>query len=252
MITDYLRRYSALLAASLLGGCAVYTPMQPTIATIRTPGQAEVAASVQVSGRAELTAVYCPGGNLLLTGGATYLPKNNDTVFYTTRQWELGGGGYVPLGKNWQLTALGGYGAGYGNRGLVSYHQQTRGFAQFEARFSKLFGQAGLAYIGKWGSFGAVYRLSKVQFSQLDYRSRTTTALPMSTMLRHEPMLFGRVGFNEAQRWQIQGTIGFSGVDHPGRTDWTAFPTGIDARRALDDIMLLSLGVVFRPQLHKQ
>jgi hypothetical protein len=240
-----------LLAAS----CTVYAPMQPTISTIHAKGQAEIAGSVQVSGRVEGSVVYSPLPHVLVMGAGTFRPKLGDSTFSTTRQGELGLGGYLPLGHGWQLTGLAGYGRATTHRAYVEEPiiWGERRLEDYHMRYGKLFGQASLTHEGPRSSFGTVYRLSRISFDQLDYTVAFSprTAVPLRSMVRHEALLFGRYGLDAQHRWQLQGSVGLSVAGTPEQPT-TDNPGGDQANHLLLPVPTASLGVVFRPTLGKK
>ncbi|MCB2409665.1 hypothetical protein [Hymenobacter lucidus] len=237
-----------LLATS----CTVYAPMQPTISTISGQGQAEISGSVQVSGRVEGGVTYSPLPNLLVMAAGTFRPDfGRDSTISTTRQWEAGVGGYVPLGHRWQLTGLVGYGhanthKAYAELDVISGWSSLE---NYQARYSKTFGQLSITREFGRGSFGAAYRLSRISFDELNYASGTSRyPVALRRMTRHEPLLFARVSLDAYNRWQLQGTMGLS-VAADAKQDVTNNPELYQANHTLLPIPMASLGVVFRPQL---
>ncbi|GAA4004101.1 hypothetical protein GCM10022408_14730 [Hymenobacter fastidiosus] len=244
--------YAAVLL--LATGCTVYAPMQPTISTIHQQGQVEIAASVQPNGRVESSVVYSPLPHLLVMGAGTFRPKTGDSTFNTTRQWEAGVGGYVPLGHHWQVTGLVGYGYASTRKAYVEvpiiFGCPT--LEEYQARYRKTFGQLNLTHEFERGSIGLGYRLSNIHFDQISYGSGPARyPVALQTMTRHEGLLFGRISLDPAQRWQLQGTMGLS-VAADARQDETDNPQLYQANRTLLPIPMVSLGVVFRPQLFGQ
>ncbi|GAA3939470.1 hypothetical protein [Hymenobacter algoricola] len=252
----YPQVFSCAALSLLATSCTVYAPMQPTISTISRQGQVEISGSVQASGRVEGSVVYSPLPHVLVTGAGTFRPRLGDSTFNTTRQGELGLGGYLPLGKGWQLTGLAGYGRASTHRAYVEGTLlwgggQTR--EEYTMRSGKLFGQTSLTHEGARGAVGAVYRLSKISFDQLDYAAVSYSyyasyPVPLRRMVRHEALVFGRYGLDAQNRWQLQATVGLSvaGAAEQSTTDDRRYS---QANHLLLPVPITSLGVVFRPQL---
>jgi hypothetical protein len=224
--------------------------MQPTMSLVKAVGEAEATVSIQPIGRIEATAAYSPVPHLLLTVGGTVCPKLGSKRFLVTRQYELGAGGYLPLGSFWLLNAIGGYGQAVNNRG-----SQDLGFIlssthnEYNARYNKLFIQAGIAHSGDNQSFGFTYRLTQVRFSTLT--DTELGELPLSNMLRHEALFFVRRPIGNSGQWETQGTIGMSVSSTPRRNDKQGAPGYGDAEyqanRTLLPALYTSLGLVYRP-----
>lgn len=242
----------ALLSA-LLTGCSVYAPMQPTASGIRAQGQAEISGSIQPTGRVEGGITYSPRPHLLVSGAGTFRPKTGDTRYMATQQLELGVGTYWTLGSHLVVTGLGGAGLGSSQKGFVEVPvplvSDGPRYARYEARYGKAFGQLGLHYDFRGGAIGAAYRLTGVGFSHLTYSdTHTALAIPLRHMVRHEPMLYGRLDLSRAQpqRWQLQGTVGMSVT--PGFRSSDTYEVGTyEANRTRLPSLYTSLGVVFRP-----
>jgi hypothetical protein len=246
-----------LLLGGLLTGCAtVYVPMQPTVSTIHHTGELELGASIQAKGRMESTVVYSPMPNLLFTGAGTYRPQLTDTTFMTTRQWEAGMGFYCNLGRSLSVTGIGGYGKANNHRGIFSGVQED-----YQARYRKTFGQLGLTCLSQDEYLGVVYRLSKIEFDQLDYSDGVTAtiiALPLHSMLRHEALLFSRFGIDKRSVWQVQSSVGlsFSTLLLPGQYQAQAASLSAadqvqaeQVAKVRRGVPMLSIGVVFHPTL---
>jgi hypothetical protein len=246
------RRLSVFATLLSLGSCTVYAPMQPTISTVNQAGQVEIAAGMQPNGRTEASVVYSPLPHLLVSAAGTFRPNLGDSTFYATRQAEVGLGGYLPLGRGWQLTGLAGYGLATTRRAYVEepFLWGARTLEEYRTRYGKVFGQASLTHEGLRGSVGVVYRLARIHFNQFDYKAfpYDSYAVPRTSMVRHEALLFGRRSLDAAGRWQVQATMGLS-VATDEQQD-----TGEDQRVYRANHILLptptaSLGFVFRPTL---
>jgi hypothetical protein len=249
------RRLTSFATLLLLGSCTVYAPMQPTISTIHAKGQVEVSGGVQASGRVESSVVYSPLPNVLVMGAGTFRPNLGDSTFYQTRQWEAGLGGYLPLGSGWQLTGLVGYGTAYTHRAYVEEPLiwGERRLETYQMRYNKVFGQASLTHEGRRGAIGAVYRLARLGFDQLDYSAEhyPAYALPLRSMVRHEVVVFGRRSLDANNRWQLQNTIGLSMAGR-GRYSTSEDERYNQVNQVLLPVPTISLGVVFRPTLGRE
>lgn len=234
------------------GGCTVYAPMQPTMPLLRAAGQAEGTLSVQPNGRVEATAAYAPARHLLLMGGGTVCPKLGTNTFLASRQYELGGGGYLPLGESWLVNGLAGFGQAVNSRGysdLPIVYGSTH--SEYHARYGKLFAQAGAAKLLDNRSFGFTYRLTQVRFATLT--DAQLGELPLDRMLRHEGLFFMRSSWGERRRgrWETLVTAGLSVSSTPRRDDGVNFPSygaaEYQANRNLLPAFLVSIGVVYQP-----
>lgn len=240
------------LALLILGAssCTVYAPIQPTMPLVAAVGQAEAAASLQPNGRLELSAAYSPVPHLLLTAAGTVCPKLGTSNFLVTRQYELGVGGYLPLGSAWLLNGLGGFGQAVNNRGykdLGIIFSST--YSEYNARYNKLFAQIGIARMGANNSIGFTYRLVQVRFSSLT--DTKIGALPLPYMLRHEALFFVRHDLGSGNHWESQATIGLSFSSTARRDDSQDYPTygaaEYQANRNLLPAFYTSLGVIYHP-----
>lgn len=246
--------YGPLLVASTvcLSGCTVYAPMQPLMPVVRTPGAVELGASLQGSGRLELGAVYAPVSHVVVTGAGTISPKLSKDDFLVTRQYELGAGLYHPLNDRWLINGLGGYGQAYSNRGYLNpsfFGPAT--FSEYEARYSKYFGQLSLAHTQASDFYGLTYRLTQVRFLSL-LETTTYGPLPLEQMVRHELLFFYRHGLSRAAatRWQLQAALGMSVSSTPELNEHSAHASfegwaERHANRVLGPAFLGSVGVVY-------
>lgn len=244
--------FASWLALLIFGAssCTVYAPMQPTMPLVAAAGQAEAAASLQPNGRLEMTAAYSPAPHLLLTAAGTVCPKLGTSNFLVTRQYELGVGGYLPLGSVWLLNGLGGFGQAVNNRGykdLAFIFSLT--YSEYNARYNKLFAQIGIARIGANNSVGFTYRLAQVNFSSLV--DTKVGELPLPHMLRHEALFFVRHKLGSGSHWESQATVGLSVSSTPRRDDSQGSPTygaaEYQANRNLLPAFYTSLGIIYHP-----
>jgi hypothetical protein len=242
--------FSALAGLLGTGGCTVYAPMQPTMPLVQKARQAEITASVQPIGRVEATLAYAPVSHLLLTAGGTLSPKLSSRNFLVSRQYELGLGGYLPLGDSWLLNGLVGFGQAVNNRGyydLAIIFSST--YSEYNARYSKLFTQVGIANVQPRSSIGFTYRLTQVYFASLT--DTRLGPLPLSRMLRHEALLFGRHYWARGERWESICTMGFSVSSTPKLDTSQGYPgygaAEYQANRNLLPAFYASLGVVYHP-----
>ena len=229
--------------------------MQPTMAQVKAVGEAEATASIQPIGRLEATAAYSPAPHLLLTVGGTVCPKLGSKRFLVTRQYELAAGSYLPLGSFWLLNGIGGYGQAVTNRG-----SQDLGFIlgsthnEYNARYNKLFAQAGIAHSKTNRSFGFTYRLTQVRFSTLT--DTDLGELPLPNMLRHEALFFIRRPLGNSSQWETQATMGMSVSSTPRRDDKQGAPgygaAEYQANRTLLPALYTSIGLVYRPHWGNQ
>jgi hypothetical protein len=230
------------------GACTVYAPMQPTMPLLDGKGQAEFSGSLQPNGRVEATAAYSPASNVLVTAGGTVRPKLEKVNFLVTRQYELGVGGYVPLGTAWQLNGIGGYGQANNHRGFQEYGFFTDSTQrEYRARYHKYFAQVGIAHVDDWNNFGFTYRLTQVHFASLT--DAELGKLPLPNMLRHEAMIFWRRPFPRSYNWETQTTMGVSLGPRLER-DNPQYPYGPlehSANRNLRSVFFASVGLVYHP-----
>ncbi len=253
MQNHYQLAYKLLLTLWLgcTTGCTVYAPMQPTMPLVQAAGQTELGASLQPNGRLEATAAYSPAAHVLLTAGGTMCPKLGSNNFLVTRQYEAGAGGYLPLGSSWLLNGLGGFGQAVSNRG---YQDLGSSYSEYNARYSKLFGQVGLANVQGYRSIGFTYRLTQVRFAALsDIR---LGALPLSDMLRHEASFFHRETWGSNARWETQTLMGISVSGTPKLDANRGYPNygkpEYQANRNLFPAFYASLGLCYRPDWNQR
>ena len=235
--------------------CTVYAPMQPTMPLLEAVGQAEGSASIQPNGRVEALAAYSPARHLLLTAGGTLCPKLGSSNFLVSRQYELGAGGYLPLGSYWLLNGIGGYGQAVNNRGyrdLGIIFGST--YSEYNARYQKLFAQVGIAHIGGNRTLGFTYRLTQARFSTLTHQE--LGELPLTNMLRHEVLFFARRPLGNGEHWESLVTMGMSVSGTPKRDDDQGAPSygaaEYEANRNLLPAFYASWGVVYHPHWGNQ
>ncbi|GAA4372242.1 hypothetical protein [Hymenobacter koreensis] len=229
--------------------------MQPTASGIRAQGEAEYTGTIHANGRLEGSAVYSPLPHVLVNGAATFRPKIGDTTYTATRQWEAGAGTYWALGQHLIVTGMAGVGQANSRRGFLElpgiFSNAGVSLTDYQARYNKVYGQLGLHYDFRGGSIGANYRLTHLQFQSFTYRnSELQMHLPVSMprMLRHEPMLYGRIDLDRARprRWQLQGSVGLSYSQGPEQKgEERIFQQEINRTRM--PLISTSVGVVFRP-----
>ncbi|GAA4493495.1 hypothetical protein GCM10023172_02120 [Hymenobacter ginsengisoli] len=229
----------------------MYAPMQPVMPLVRQRGQVEVGASAQLTGRVEATAAYSPVQRVVVAGGLTAAPRLSDQHFLVTRQYEVGAGLYQPLGRRWLLSGLGGGGQAYCHRGYVDLGIFGSGvYSEYEARYSKYFGQLGVAHIQQKDTYSLNYRFTQVNFDYLT--DAEYGPLPLSAMTRHELALSVRSDIGKSRRWQLVTTLGLS-VASTSRQDDNQSPYNESARhyhanRNLLPAFLMSFGVVYQPK----
>lgn len=247
---------------ALLTSCTVYVPMQPTVSTIRQAEQVELTASIQPNLRLEAGAMVSPLSHLLLAAAGTYRPRlESSSSYFSTRQWEAGGGGYVPLGPKAQLTGLAGGGQGSSERGVETPGFLFAGdFTEYRARYRKFFGQLGIGTAGPAvpgrPALGLVYRYTWVSFDELTYvltpRPSLLPALPeagavpLAGMGRHELLAYCRANLDRAGYWQAQLAGGVSGdASHP--TADPLAPGSLHVDKTVRQVLLFSFGLVYCP-----
>ncbi len=245
-ISFYYRLARLLPGMLATTGCAVYAPLQPTMPLLRAPRQAEAMGNVQPIGRVEATAVVTPVGHLLLTASGSYCPKITEAYYLTSRQYEVAGGGYLPFGKNLLLNGLVGYGQAVNTRG---YLEGT--ISEYQARYDKLFVQAGFAELSPRSSIGLTYRLAEVRFATLN--DNFWGPLPLRSMLRHKFLFFARDNwFRRTQTdWETLATIGFSAASSAQIGEDQGQPyyqqSMFDVKQNLFPGLFLSFGLVYTP-----
>lgn len=206
-------RYSCFLLLSVftLSSCSVYAPMLPAAPQIRDKGQVEVQGTTFLNGRWEAGATYSPVKYLLVRAAGGIKIDDRDTTYFRIRQYEVGVGGYYPLGNRWLLSGLGGYGQARSSRGYfdVGPFIAVGEDVALKARYHKLYGEASASYRAPWVTMGITYRLTRVTFSSLTYDSQP---LDLHHMTRMEPMLFCRFGREDGVLpWlRMQASVGGS------------------------------------------
>ncbi|UOQ67003.1 hypothetical protein [Hymenobacter volaticus] len=200
-----------LLLLLALSSCSVYAPMLPAAPQIRDKGQVEVQGTSFLNGRWEAGATYSPVKHLLVRAAGGIKTDDRDTTYFRIRQYEVGVGGYYPLGERWLLSGLGGYGQARSSRGYfdVGPFVSPGEDVAFRARYHKLYGEASASYRAPWVTMGIAYRLTRVTFSSLIYDNQP---FDLRHMTRMEPMLFWRFGREDgAVPWlRVQTSIGGS------------------------------------------
>ncbi len=236
--------------AALLSSCAVYVPTVPSTPLLTKAGATEVTASIRGLSSLEASAAYSPAANVLLTAeGALQSSSGSRTTGGTTfnyhsvhKQAGVGLGTYRLVGatKTVYLGAIGGF--GFAQASVYDPHDDDFLFGGnlpvtfYQASYQRYYGQLYAAHLGEVVSYGASARGTFVHYSQL---RRNDQAIASPTHFFVEPTLFLRVG-----RGPIQGQ-GTLGVSIP-----TNFDAGSRDQRNLSPVtMLISAGVVFRPQL---
>ena len=206
-----------LLLSQLLAGCAVYMPIQCAAPQITDQHQTELTGSSYLNNRYEVAGAYSPVRHLLVRAAYSRLNDRSDSTYYRGHQYELAAGTYWPLGTQWLVGGLGGFGqarseARYqGSGSLISIGPRPIQHV-FDAYYNKLFGEAyGIFQASETISFGAAYRITRVSFTSL-----TDAGAPvnLSSMVRSEPMVFFRVrlgdGPTATRSIQLQAALGTS------------------------------------------
>jgi hypothetical protein len=204
-------------AGLLLSGCAVYMPIQCAAPQIKDKNEVELTGSTYLNGRYEAAATYSPVRHLLVRAAYSSLPRgSNDSTYYRGHQYEVAAGTYWPLGSQWLLGGLAGFGQAHSEArylndgGLLFFGQSTQHI--FDANYNKLFGEVyGSLQASNTVSFGAAYRVTQVKFTSL---TDVGVPLDLRSMTRSEPMFFFRVrpgsGETDTRPVQLQFTLGTS------------------------------------------
>jgi hypothetical protein len=242
---------------ALLGGCSVYVPMLGAAPEIRQKGEVEVTGAWSLTNRVDASVTYSPLNHLLVhaatsSKGGGHQESNDSSSFAQNNQYELAVGTYWPLGKQWLVGGLAGFGQAhsearytddgdvklniFGNRQPIQH--------EFDAIYAKYSAEVyGIWQPSERVSLGLTYRLVQLRLTDVTDRYVPVQAGPI---LRSEPMLFLRVRPGEGLL-QLQAAVGASGT------------IGYDRRAALDETDparqfklgngYLSLGVAFYPHL---
>ena len=206
-----------VIISQLLAGCAVYMPIQCAAPQIKDKKEAELSGSTYLNGRYEVAAAYSPVRHLLVRAAYSTLSGNaKDSTYYQGNQYEVAAGTCWPLGSQFLVGGLGGFGqahseARYLNDGQILFLGQSTQHT-FDAHYNKLFGEVyGIFQAGQTISFGAAYRVTQVHFTSL-----TDVNVPVSlrNMTRSEPMFFFRTrlgnGPTDTRPLQLQVAWGTS------------------------------------------
>lgn len=236
----------AVVLSWLLSACSVYAPMQPHMPVLRAAGQAEVQANWLPASRFDANAAYSPLRYVVLTAAGSFRPRGGyDTTYFNSRQYAVGVGSYWPATGHLLVSGLLGGGHAVSERSFREpniFFSPTDELAVYRARYRKLFGQLGVAYEWERVTLGVTYRLTSVDFTTITYNGQ---ALPITTMLRGEPMLFLRGnGLSDQQpAWaQLQMTIGLS-----SSVGQSPVNEGFNDRRIRNSAFTAGMGVVFYP-----
>lgn len=251
-------RCASLIAVSLwLGGCAVYVPTVPSTPLL-TKNQVELTAGLRGVNSLELDAAWAPTNHLLLAGESAYqgntsqTTTNNVTTTYhdAHRQVSLGVGYYqAPTQQSgWYTAAVGGI--GFADVSLHSIDFEVASIflpfplpyiaGHYEAQYFRYYGQLYAARsLGPSVTGGASVRGTFVDYSRLSFDGQ---AIAPTNRFFLEPTLFMRVGHGVLQ---AEGTLGLS------------LPTSGNSANPLNKRTapvsgLISIGVVFRPDLLKR
>ncbi|PJJ58775.1 hypothetical protein [Hymenobacter chitinivorans] len=239
--------YYLLVACCALSSCSVYAPMLPAAPQIRDKGQAEVQATSFLNGRWEAGATYSPLRHVLVRAAGGIKTDSRDTAYFRVHQYEVGLGGYYPLGKHWLVTGLGGYGQARSNRGYYQTFLFGNGYlVDFKANYRRVFGELSTSYYNSWVTLGLAYRLSKVDFTSLTYNG---APLGMSGMLREEAMLFARFGSEEGSlSWLgFQVSLGTTAVPRSRPEDQNTNPYAREYDHLRESRILMGASLIVYP-----
>lgn len=208
---------------------------------VERKGEAEVSGSVQLNGRAEARGVYSPLAHILVGAGGSFCPRLSADNYFQVRQAEALLGSYATLKETLVISGLVGMGMARTNR---RFQEIFGGREQYQARYSTLFGQAGLGWqFDDGSSISLGYRLTRVRFRHLRDEAQD---LPLQRMSRHEILLNLRHNPGWGAQWQTQTSIGISAGRRPGDgTDDD--PTAFGVQYTQLPTLLVSLGLVWRP-----
>lgn len=252
---DPMKNPLLLFLVTCLSGCAVYVPTVPSTPLLRNKGEVEVTAGMRSLSSFEAGVAWSPAGRLLVSGEAalqaskiTETRNNVSSDYYNRhRQAALGLGTYRLLGRQQStyLAAMGGIGLARAT--VYDAHFESFLFpifgvpaiATYKARYQRYYGQLYVAELKERASYGFSVRGTFVDYSKLQ---RDNEAVMPSSHFYLEPTWFLRLGKGPIQ---AQGTVGFSvplgaDLESPDRRNLT--PTS----------MLVSAGVVVRPQLFRR
>ena len=242
---------SLLLLLMSLGSCVVYTPLQPSVPLLRDKGQAEVVGSAYLAGRVEGSAAYSPVRHVLVRAAGGLRTDGRDTMYFRTRQLEVGVGTYWSLGQRWLVGGSAGYGWGQSSRTfydtnyLLFFRRDTTTVYRYAARYGKPFGDVFVAYENGPFAMGLAYRLSQVRFTTL---TNNDQPISLRRMTRNEPMLFMRFGSSQGVlRWaRLQLALSASWSADAVRGSAPAGPLIADVKAG---DLFTSFGIVVYPHL---
>jgi hypothetical protein len=224
---------------------------------IRQKGELEVAGSWSLTNRVDASATYSPLSHLLVRAavsskGGGHQAANDSSSYAQNNQYELGVGTYWPLGKQWLIGGLVGFGQAHsearytddGDVSLTIFGRREPIKHQFDAIYAKYSAELyGTWQASEHVSLGLAYRLVQLRLTDVTDRHVPVQNGPI---LRYEPMLYLRVRPGEGVV-QLQAALGTS----------AAF--GYDKRNALDETDparqfklgygYASLGIAFYPHL---
>ncbi|TGD83176.1 hypothetical protein [Hymenobacter wooponensis] len=243
-----MKRYLSLCWIALTG-CAVYVPTVPSTPLLKEKGDIEVTAAVRGLTSFEGSAAYSPVSHLLVVGEVAGQSsqgsetRNNATFNYRNshRQAGLGLGMYRMIGKD-KATYFGAIGGvGFARTNIYDASGSVLlplfgSLVHYEANYTRYYGQLYIAKQSAGRSYGLSLRNTFVSYSKL---LRNDEPHPSSNRFFLEPTCFVRIGEGAVQGL---GTLGFSIPGHAERQNQ-------DRRNITPTTMLISAGVVVRPQL---
>ena len=244
------------LIGGVLSGCSLYVPMLPAAPQIRDKGQVEVHGTSFLNRRWEAGATYSPAKYVLVraAGGIRTSPGQDvDSARYErSRQYELGAGGYLPIGQDGLISGLIGLGQG---RSAIGYWDdglsRSRFYNEYRMRYNRPFGELAASYYlpGNRSGFtlGVVYRLNSLAFGELTHNGQPVA---LRRLTRQEAMVFFRFGRPEGGvlpwlRWQL--AVG--GSDSPQQSfDPARLPSEYKVR---EGVPFMALTMVILPHLFR-
>lgn len=256
-LKSWRKKALAGLMSGLLTGCSLYTPMLPAAPQIRDKGQVEIHGTSFLNRRWEAGATYSPAKYVLVraAGGIRTSPNPDDVDsarYERGRQYELGAGGYLPLGRDGLISGLIGFGQA---KSAIAYWDDAlfrqRSYNAYQMRYHRPFGEVAASYYlrGNRSGFtlGVVYRLSRLNFNELTYNGQP---IALRRLKRQEAMVFCRFGRSEggAVPW-LRGQLAVGGSDPYQQPFDPARQPG--EYKVYESVPFMALTVVILPHLFR-
>ncbi len=224
---------SCCLVASLLGayGCTLYQPLLTALPAVRKQGDVAAMGNWQVPYGAQGSVILSPVAHVLVfgTGGLNvYNAKRDSSNNYArSRQYELGLGGYITLGRTWLSTSAGagrGRGYRYGRfassdifyPGVTGYTGGSSGSGR-RAPIPELLGYYDTRFVqvtAWWPGvrrsrleWGASLRMNQVRLTELSLNG-VAQPLPSQNYLQNSVVVKHQLG--QRFSWQATGSYNFA------------------------------------------